>query len=218
MTRQRLRLDPDVHRRRAWRVHDLAAGFDLLDVWRIPVRAGAADPGAFGRFLALFVENGIETDGRVANALFAARFAIGRALRWDAPDPERRIPERAERSVRDRLPERERAELGSMIGPEGSALVYGKAEEALFEVANATVHALIHLGWVDDGAGGRTAELAVYVAPRGGFGRAYMKAIGPFRHALVYPAWIGRLVRIFAAREEARGGRQRARTSTAAIS
>lgn len=53
-------------------------------------------------------------------------------------------------------------------------------------MANSTVHAVMHLAWVPDGSQYR-GQLAVLVKPNGRLGRAYMAAIGPFRHLLVYP-------------------------------
>lgn len=55
-------------------------------------------------------------------------------------------------------------------------------------MANRTVHGVMHIGWVPDGSGGHRAQMAVLVKPNGLFGRAYMAAILPFRHVLVYPS------------------------------
>ena len=49
------------------------------------------------------------------------------------------------------------------------------------------MHGIMHLGWVRDDEGGYRAQMAVYVKPNGLFGLAYMAAIAPFRHLLVYP-------------------------------
>jgi uncharacterized protein DUF2867 len=48
--------------------------------------------------------------------------------------------------------------------------------------------------------GAKTAELAIYVKSRGLRSDAYMALIKPFRHVVVYPAWLGRLSRAWAAR------------------
>ena len=50
------------------------------------------------------------------------------------------------------------------------------------------MHGVLHLGWVPDGAGGHRGQMAVLVKPNGRFGVAYMAAIAPFRHLVVYPA------------------------------
>jgi hypothetical protein len=73
--------------------------------------------------------------------------------------------------------------------------VYLFADEALLEISNRTIHALLHLGWVDCDAGAKTVELAVYIKSRGRWSDAYMAVIQPFRHLFVYPPWIQRLTR-----------------------
>jgi hypothetical protein len=46
--------------------------------------------------------------------------------------------------------------------------------------------------------------MAVYVKPNGAFGRAYLAAIRPFRHAIVYPAMLREFGRRWA--REGEGG------------
>jgi hypothetical protein len=46
----------------------------------------------------------------------------------------------------------------------------------------------MHIGWVPDGTSRYRGQTAVLVKPNGWFGAAYMAAIKPFRHLLVYPA------------------------------
>jgi hypothetical protein len=45
----------------------------------------------------------------------------------------------------------------------------------------------MHVGWVPDGNGGYRGQMAVLVKPNGRLGSAYMAAIRPFRHLIVYP-------------------------------
>jgi hypothetical protein len=66
--------------------------------------------------------------------------------------------------------------------------VYRTEDEWALELANETVHAVLHLGWVEDDGGGHRGQMAVLVKPNGLLGRAYMVAIAPFRHLVVYPA------------------------------
>jgi hypothetical protein len=61
-------------------------------------------------------------------------------------------------------------------------------EEALLEIANKTIHALLHVSFDDDG-GVATPLLAIYVKSRGWMSAPYMALIAPFRHTIVYPAW-----------------------------
>jgi len=71
------------------------------------------------------------------------------------------------------------------------------------------MHGVLHLGWVRDDDGGYRGQLAVLVKPNGWFGKAYMAAIKPFRHAIVYPvltrdierAWRARISSPAAARD-----------------
>ena len=49
------------------------------------------------------------------------------------------------------------------------------------------MHGVLHVGWVPDGNGAYRGQMAVLVKPNGLLGEAYMTAIEPFRHLLVYP-------------------------------
>ncbi|HEY6104030.1 MAG TPA: DUF2867 domain-containing protein, partial [bacterium] len=79
-------------------------------------------------------------------------------------------------------------------GPDFAALpftsLYLLDAEWAAEIANKTMHGVLHLGWVPDGNGRYQGQLAVYVKPNGLLGKAYMAAIRPFRHLFVYPAMI----------------------------
>jgi hypothetical protein len=67
------------------------------------------------------------------------------------------------------------------------------------EIANRTMHGVMHLGWVPDGAGGYRGQMAVLVKPNGLLGTVYMGAIRPFRHLIVYPPMIREIGRIWRA-------------------
>ena len=75
-------------------------------------------------------------------------------------------------------------------GPDPSPFtpLYQLEDEWAAEMANRTVHTVMHLSWVPDGSGGHRGQLAVLVKPNGLLGAAYMAAIKPFRHLFVYPA------------------------------
>jgi len=64
--------------------------------------------------------------------------------------------------------------------------LYLTHDEFAAEIANRTMHGVLHLGWVRDGAGYR-GQMAVLVKRNGLLGTAYMAAIAPFRHRIVYP-------------------------------
>ncbi len=67
-------------------------------------------------------------------------------------------------------------------------LVYDLETERLLEFSNGTVHGLLHLGWVRKQGEIHAPRMAVYIKPRGWFGRLYMTVIYPFRVLVVYPA------------------------------
>jgi len=66
--------------------------------------------------------------------------------------------------------------------------LYRTDDEFAAEVSNQTVHGAMHLAWADQGEGRYQAQMAVYVKPRGLFGKGYMALIKPFRYWIVYPA------------------------------
>ncbi|WP_344511786.1 DUF2867 domain-containing protein [Dactylosporangium maewongense] len=66
--------------------------------------------------------------------------------------------------------------------------IYQTHDEWAAELANRTVHTVMHLGWVSDPAGGHRGQMAVLVKPNGRFGAVYMAGIKPFRYLVVYPA------------------------------
>ena len=55
--------------------------------------------------------------------------------------------------------------------------VYLTNDEWAAELANRTVHAVMHMSWVPDDAGGYRGQMAVLVKPNGLFGWLYMAGI-----------------------------------------
>ena len=178
------RLDSAAHTNEPWRIHGIAPEFELYDVWALPTPGGPDDfPLLKQRFLNGDLAN---NPSRIARTLFAIRWRLGEWLGWD--DPSTSAGSRV-RSLRDRLP----LDLAQDQTPDPARLpftsLYATDSEWAAEMANRTVHAVMHIGWVRDEAcpGGHRGQMAVLVKPNGGWGRAYMTAIGPFRHGLVYP-------------------------------
>ena len=63
------------------------------------------------------------------------------------------------------------------------------------------MHGVMHLGWVQDpGTGAHRGQMAVLVKRNGRLGSAYMAAIRPFRHVLVYPLMMREIGRRWRAR------------------
>jgi hypothetical protein len=62
------------------------------------------------------------------------------------------------------------------------------------------MHGVLHIGWVPDGLGGYRGQMAVYAKPNGRLGIAYMAAIRPVRHLIVYPQMMKQIGRNWRAR------------------
>jgi hypothetical protein len=177
-----MRLPKTAHTSRPWRIHEIAGDFDVEDVWALPTPGG---PDDFPRLVRLATAlDPSKSSAAAVRALFALRWKIGGLLGWDDPDAGvgGRVP-----TLRDRLP----ADLRDASGPESEALpftpVYLLDDEFAAEAANHTMHGVMHLGWVQDDDGGYRGQMTVLVKPNGVLGSAYMAAIRPFRHLIVYP-------------------------------
>jgi Protein of unknown function (DUF2867) len=178
-----MRLPNTAHTNQPWQIHDLTRDFRLEDVWSLPTPGGRDE---FPRLVqAIVTGDPSHGSSRAARVLWAIRWTIGVLLGWDDPDTGvgSSVP-----TLRDRLP----ADLCESPGPDFDALpftsLYLIEDEFAAEVANRTMHGVLHLGWVADAAGGYRGQLAVLVKPNGLFGTGYMAAIKPFRHLIVYPA------------------------------
>jgi Protein of unknown function (DUF2867) len=180
-----MRLPKTAHTSRPWRIHDLTGDFQLEDVWALQAPSG---PDAFPRVVQLIAAGDpSQSSSRAVRMLFAIRWRVGELLGWDGPDTGlgSRVP-----TLRDRLP----ADLRDAPGPDFDALpftsLYLLENEFAAEIANRTMHGVMHIGLVPDGTGGYRGQMAVLVKPNGLLGSAYMAAIRPFRHLIVYPPMI----------------------------
>jgi hypothetical protein len=184
-----MRLRDTAHTSQPWRIHELTGDFRLEDVWALPTPGG---PDDFPRVVQGFPQLARGLDAadaspgfsRLARALWAIRWKLGALLGWDRPDRGlgSRVP-----TLRDRLP------VDLRDTPSGPDLdrftsLYLLEDEWAAEIANRTMHGVLHLGWVPDQAGGYRAQMAVLVKPNGRLGKLYMAAIRPLRHLIVYPA------------------------------
>lgn len=190
-----MRLPNSAHTAASWRVHAITRGFRLEDVWDLPTPGGPDDfPRLVHRIASADPSKG---PSRAARVLFAIRWRLGELFGWDEPDA--RVASNLP-TVRDRLP----ADLrDGPAGPDFEALpfspLYLTDDEFAAEIANKTMHGILHLAWVPDGAGGYHGRLAVYVKPNGMLGHAYMAAITPFRRLIVYPQLLRHLERAWKA-------------------
>lgn len=174
-----MKLPDTAHASRPWRIHEITPDFRLYDVWALPTPGG---PDDFPRLVQQFaVGDTADNPSWFARTLFAIRWKVG-ALHPDS-GVDSRMP-----TLRDRLP------VDLRDGPSGPKFdtlpfspIYLTNNEWAAEMANRTMHGVIHIGWVPEDAGGYRGQMAVLVKPNGLFGRAYMAVIAPFRHLIVYP-------------------------------
>jgi len=164
-------------------------------VWALPTPGGPDDfPRLVQQTAAL---DPSQSSSRAVRALLAIRWKLGELLGWDGPDAGlgSRVP-----TLRDRLP----VDLREAPGPDFDALpftsLYLLGDEWAAEIANRTMHGVMHIGWVPDRTGGYRGQMAVLVKANGLFGAAYMAAIRPFRHLMVYPAMMREAEREWRAR------------------
>jgi hypothetical protein len=177
-----MKLPNTAHTSRPWRIHEIASDFRLEDVWALPT------PGRADEFPTL-VEGFASSDPaqtlpRAARTLWSLRWKLGDLFGLD--DPGSGLGSRVT-TLRERLPE----DLRATATPEFETLpftsLYLTDDEFAAEIANQTMHGVLHLGWIADGSAGYRSQMAVYVRPNGLLGNAYMAAIRPFRYLVVYP-------------------------------
>ena len=191
-----MRLPDTAHTSRPWRIHELTPDFRLEDVWALPTPGG---PDDFPRLLEVITGyDPARGSSAAVRALFALRWKIGAVLGWDA-EPDAGGGSRGP-TIRDRLP----ADLLDGPPAPGSGdlpftSLYLTHDEWAAEIVNRTVHGVVHFGWVQDESGGYRGQMAVLVKPNGRLGSAYMLAIAPFRHLIVYPTMLREFGRAWAA-------------------
>ncbi len=190
-----MRLPSAAHTSRPWRIHEVTRDFRLEDVWAFPAPGGREQFRGAVELIAS--QDPSRSSSRAVRTLFAIRWKIGELLGWDRPETGAgsRVP-----TLRDRLP----ADLRSAPRPEFGALpftsLYLLEDEFAAEAANETMHGVMHIGLVPDETGDYRVQMAVLVKPNGLLGIAYMAAIRPFRHLIVYPPMLRELERSLRAR------------------
>ena len=198
-----VRLPDTEHISRPWRIHEIAPDFRVEDVWAFPDsrrRAGRLPRHARGTAC------GRRARPEPTPGPIPVRSAVeaGRLLGWD--DPDERVGARVP-SLRDRLPPGLReTSAGEEVPNTPFSTVCELHDEAAYELANKTVHDVLHLGWVGSDSGDHELRMAALVKPNGVFGRLYMAGITPFRYLIVYPALTRQWERAWRERDTA--GRQ----------
>ncbi len=184
-----MRLPNAAHTAYPWRIHELAPDFQLEDVWALPTPGG---PGEFPRLVQKMASfDPSRSSSWPARMLFAIRWKLGELLGWDGAGEGlgTRVP-----TLRDRLPHDLRATPGPSLRGAPFHSLYLTNDEWAAEIANRTMHGILHIGWVQDGDGYR-GQMAVLVKRNGLLGAGYMSAIRPFRHLIVYPTMMREIER-----------------------
>jgi len=197
-----MRLPNATHESGSWRILEIVPDFTLEDVWALPVQGGAE---GFQTLLELMAASDpSEAESGPARFLWRLRdrlgglFDLGRigAARDGSAEGRLPIPGTDETSLAQRLPDDLR---GTAAGLEFASLpfepLFRTETEFAAEVSNKTVHGAMQLAWVEQGEGRYQGQMAVYVKPRGAFGKGYMAAIKPFRYLIVYPALMRQIER-----------------------
>ncbi len=193
------RLPNSVHEAHPWLIARIAPDFELLDAWQLPV---AGDREDFERLAELIAATDPQRSAsRATRALFALRFRLGAWFGWDRAE-RLPIPGCAETTLSARVPVELRDTTTPPVAVSAATFVpiYRTDDEWAAEISNATVHAVLQLGWVADGEGAYRGRMGIYVKPRGKLGEAYMALIAPFRHLIVYPAMMRQIGRAWRAR------------------
>jgi Protein of unknown function (DUF2867) len=203
-----MRIQNAVHEAHPWRIHEIAPDFTVEDVWALPAHG---DVGDFHTLLDVMMSVDIPSSTSLpTRVLWTARDLLGRWFdlgRISVPidgtaDAAGRlpIPGTNETSLTDRLPDDLRDTANVEFGSTPFVPLYRTEDEFAAELSNRTVHAVLHLAWVDQGEGHYQGQMAVYVKPRGLFGKGYMAFIKPFRYLVVYPALMRHIERAWARR------------------
>jgi hypothetical protein len=205
-----MRLPNSEHESRPWRIRKITQDFTLEDVWALPAHGGAEDFQALLELMA--AADPANAESLPTRVLWRVRDRLGSWFdlgRISAPVDSGRddeagklpIPGKSETSLAGRLPE---DLLGTAADLDFGSLpfvpLYRTDVEFAAEISNKTVHGVMHLAWVDQGEGRYQGQMAVYVKPRGLFGKGYMELIKPFRYLIVYPALMRQTERTWNAR------------------
>lgn len=189
-------INKKIHLAHLWKVNKIANDFILWDVWEIPITANNSKTENFQSFYKIVLEliKKMQTKTTLVSFLFTIRFWISKIFPLDKNINTLPIPGCQETTIKSRLTKQdiEKSKAGKAIKSIGTDLefrpVYLFEDESLHELSNDTVHGLIHVGWIKKNDNYYTATLAIYVIPRGIYGKIYLKLIEPFRHHIVYPA------------------------------
>ncbi|HEX5712460.1 MAG TPA: DUF2867 domain-containing protein [Solirubrobacterales bacterium] len=201
-----MRIPNSTHESGPWEIRAIVPDFTLEDAWALPVRGG---PDDFERLIELACSGDpAQAESLPTRFLWGLRdrlgawFDLGRISAPAADDSAGglAIPGEGGASVSDRLPGHLRGTAAD-VHFESLPFVplYRTDTEFAAEISNPTVHGVMHLAWAELEEDRFQAQMAVYVKPRGLFGKGYMALIKPFRYLIVYPALTRQIEREWAA-------------------
>ena len=142
-----MKLDETAHTTQPWRIHEIAPDFRLEDVWALPTPGGPDDFPQLVELMEAF--DPAKATPAAVRALFALRWRLGELFGWDRPKAGlgSRVP-----TLRDRLPADLRATTAAADAAEPHFRgLYRTESEWALEIANQTVHGILHVGWVPNG-------------------------------------------------------------------
>ena len=194
-----MRLPNAEHAAHSWVVAQIAPDFELIDAWALPAQG---DRDGFDALLEVMAAvDGASAESALTRALFRVRYRLGAWFGWDDAARRLPVPGCTETTLSQRLPVNLRGSAtGLDLSPAGFTPLYRTGNEWAAELSNGTVHAVLHLAWVEQGQGRHRGQMGVYVKPRGKLGATYMTLIRPFRHLIVYPALMRQIGRAWQAR------------------
>lgn len=205
-----MRVSNDVLKTQRWIILDVVHDFDVEDVWALPIDGG---PDDFGAVIDLMGSIDFPESAPLPvrllwglRDLLGRMFGLGRiSTSADEAGVWLPVPRTGERSLIGRVPEelRNTATDSRLTGKPFRPLYLTDIEFA-DEMSNRTMYGVMHLAWVDQGGGRYQGQMTVYVKPRGAIGKAYMAFIKPFRYAIVYPALMRHLERLWTERRGSR--------------
>jgi hypothetical protein len=157
-----MRLANSDHESRPWRIAEIAPDFRLEDVWALPAQGGAED---FETLLEVIASlDPAHGESAATRVLFSIRYRVGGWFGWDKAARELAIPGNAETTLSARLPLDLRNTATDLDRSSyGFRPLYRTDDEWAAELSNRTVHAVMHLAWVENGKGRYQGQMGVYL-------------------------------------------------------
>ena len=188
-----MRLPVTAHSSRPWRIHELTRDFRLEDVWRCRRRAVRTISRCWSGSPRATRRTAHRAPPRAVGDPVEARRAAGVGRRRRGR--RRQGADAARPAARDLRDGQRGPEFDSLPSPRSTcSRTSGPRRSPIGRCTGSCTSA----GYPDE-HGGYRGQMAVLVKPNGLLGNAYMAAITPFRHLLVYPAAMRQMERAWRA-------------------